>query len=238
VRRLGPALRDALSRGAAPSEVRGSRSGHSAMGSCEARILSYVSHRPCSIKSQIAMAMEISPASVDWHVRRLCKNELLAPRELGGRMCYACVGMLKDEELPLFRVLASGQHRELLAMLLTKGGQSQEELLGFSGEPRASLRRWLKELQGVGTLYSVKDGRTVRYYCSDVLASGADGYMERRKAFLDGTLARFEAQGLRPKILKSDPSEVHILVGVPGRQEPLRLGLNPYVTALWIDKQL
>ena len=237
MKRVGAALREALSKDS-KREHQTSRSGAWAMGENEARVLSYVSHHPCSIKSHIAAALGISQASVDWHIRKLVKNDLVSVRRAESRQSYAPVGMLRDEELRLFSLLANEFARQVFHELASREGAAQEELAKVLGVSRQSLGRFLRDLQGAGAVHAIKDGRNVRYYPSDLMSGGADVYLDRRRTFLEGVLSRLTALGFKHKVVKNDPSEVHILVGPPGKQVAVRLGLNPYVTALWLDKNM
>jgi DNA-binding transcriptional ArsR family regulator len=236
MKRVGAALKEALTPGGEREQP--SRAGISSMALNEVKVLSYLSFHPCSIKSQLVSALSISMASVDWHVRKLGKCDLISQKQGVGRQVYSPVGMLRDDEIRIFSMLASEFSRSLFAELSRNEGISQEELATSLDVSRQSLGRWLKELQEIGALHSVKDGRRVRYYPSDLIPKGADAYFSRRKAFLDGTIARLTAQGMRPKVIKNDPSEVHMLIGTAGKQTGLRFGLNPYVTALWTDNIL
>jgi DNA-binding transcriptional ArsR family regulator len=211
-----------------PSQMRGL-----ALSENDADILSFLSHRPCSIRSQIASAMSLSPASIKWHLRKLVKAELLATRDFKGHTAHYPVGMLRDDEFGIFALLAYEDMREALKAVAGSPGLAQDgfsQKLGFS---RQTVSRVVRELGKAGIVVSARDGRSVRYYPSDTLSISGEAYADRRKTLLDGTISKLSMLGLQPKVIKSDPAEIYVMIGAKGRQTTLRFGLNPYVTCLW-----
>jgi DNA-binding transcriptional ArsR family regulator len=204
-----------------------------ALSENDAEVLSFLSHRPCSIRSHIASAISLSPASIKWHLRKLVKAELLASKVFKGHAAYYPIGMLRDEEFEIFALLAYGDRRAALREVLTNPGLHQDGLslrLGFS---RQSVSRIMRDLGKMGLVLTGRDGRSVRYYPSELLSNSGESYADRRKVLLDGTISKLSTIGLQPKVIKSDPSEVYVMIGAKGRQTTLRFGLNPYVTLLW-----
>jgi DNA-binding transcriptional ArsR family regulator len=199
----------------------------------DAAILSFVSHRPCSIRSHMAGALSLSQTSIKWHIRKLAKAELIACRKFKGHETFYPVGMLTDEEARVFALLASPEMRSALREAISKPGSGQDELSGRLGVTRQSVSRAMREMAEAGLVMAVRDGRSVRYYPTEFLTNSGEAYADRRKALLDGTMLRLTALGLRPRVIKSDPEEVHILIGGKGMQTAVRFGLNPYVTLFW-----
>ncbi|MFH0815459.1 MAG: hypothetical protein V1934_01400 [Methanobacteriota archaeon] len=203
------------------------------MSENDAEVLSFLSHRPCSIRSQIASAMSLSPASIKWHLRKLAKAELLAARNFKGHAAYYPVGMLRDEEFEIFAFLANEDRRAALREVITNPGLAQDGLALKLGSSRQSVSRVLRDLGKLGLALTSRDGRSVRYYPSELLSNSGEAYLDRRKGLLDGTLSKLSVLGLQPKVIKSDPAEVYVIIGGKGRQTTLRFGLNPYVTLFW-----
>ena len=228
---MGTALLEALKKDGgtrSPSQMRGL-----ALSENDAEILAFLSHRPCSIRSQIASAMSLSPASIKWHLRKLVKVELLASRNFKGHDAYYPIGMLRDEELEIFALLAYADRRAALREAITNPGLSQDDLSAKLGFSRQSVSRVMRELGKLDLAVTARDGRNVRYYPSELLTSSGEAYLDRRKGLLDGTVSRLSMLGLQPKLIKSEPAEVYVLIGGKGRQTTLRFGLNPYVTLFW-----
>ena len=211
-----------------PSQMRGL-----ALSENDAEILSFLSHRPCSIRSQIASAMSLSPASIKWHLRKLVKAELLASRDFKGHAAHYPVGMLREEEFEIFALLAHEDMRTALRAVITSPGLAQDDLSHTLGLSRQTVSRIMHELGKAGIVVPARDGRSVRYYPSDVLAISGDAYSDRRKTLLDGTMSKLSMLGLQPKVIKSEPAEIYVMIGGKGRQTTLRFGLNPYVTLFW-----
>lgn len=230
VKRVGAALLEALKRDGA---ARQTRMRGFALSENDAEVLSFISHRPCSIMSHIAEGVALSQTAVKWHARKLVKVELLACRDFRGRAAFCPVGMLTDAEAEIFSLLAFPEKRAALRNVIEAPGSSQDALAGKLGVTRQSISRTMREMSGLGLVAPTRDGRAVRYYPTELLAESGDAYSERRKALLDGTLARLSGLGLKPKVIKSEPAEVHILIGAKGMQANLRLGLNPYQTVFW-----
>lgn len=230
MKRVGAALLEALKRdGAArPTQMRGF-----ALSENDAEILTFITHKPCSIMSQVAEAVSLSQTAVKWHTRKLLKVELLACRSFRGRAAFCPVGMLTDAEAEIFSMLAFPDKRRILRDVIESPGSSQDALSVKLGVTRQSISRAMREMAGLGLVAPTRDGRTVRYYSTELLAESGDAYSDRRKALLEGTLARLSSLGLKPKVIKSEPAEVHILIGAKGMQANLRLGLNPYQTVFW-----
>ncbi len=204
-----------------------------ALSENDAAVLSFLSHRPCSIRSHIAEAVALSQTSIKWHARKLVKAELLACRDFRGRAAFCPVGMLNDSEVEIFSLLALPEKRAALRETISTPGSSQDALAEKLGVTRQSISRTMREMSRLGLVAATRDGRSMRYYPTDHLAEAGEAYGARRKPLLDGTLARLAGLGLRPKVIKSEPAEVHVLIGGKGMQANLRLGLNPYQTIFW-----
>lgn len=231
MRRLGTALLDVMKKGGAPDKKTHMRG--LALSENDVKIVSYLSRRPCSLESHLVAELKISRASVKWHLRKLVKAGLVASRLCGRRERFCPAGLLRDNELDLFSMLSSSERREMFRQLADAPGQTQAEVAAGLGASRQSVSKVMAEFTRLGLAVENRDGRHVRYYPSELLAIGGEAYSERRKPFLDGTVSKLATMGLRPRIIKSEPAEVHIILGERGRQATLRLGLNPYLTVFW-----
>jgi DNA-binding transcriptional ArsR family regulator len=231
MKRVGAAMLEALKRGDDTSRVAGMRG--LALSENDAGILSFLSHRPCSTISQISRAQKISQTAVKWHVRKLKKAELLASRELKSREAFYLAGMLAENEHELFSLLADQKIRALVSEVISRPGSDQNALSRKLGASRQTISRGMRRLEDSGLVVVVRDGRNVRYYLTERLTEAAEAFLDRRKFLLDATVSKLATMGLQPKIIKSEPAEVHILIGSRGMRASLRLGLNPFVTLLW-----
>jgi DNA-binding transcriptional ArsR family regulator len=230
MKRVGAALLEALKKESAPRNS--IRMKGLALSENDIGIFSHLSNRPCSIASQIAKDLDLSRGTVKWHLRKLVKNGLVTSKPFKGRDAFYPIGMLTEGELRAFALLASPERLSALIFVLNKPGESQESVAIGLNASRQSIHRVMIELMGEGLVSASKDGRSVRYYPTDLLSIRGEAYAERRKSLLDGVVSILSSLSLQPRVVKSNVHEAHIILGDRGRQLVLRFGLNPYYSVV------
>jgi DNA-binding MarR family transcriptional regulator len=192
-------------------------------------VLEFLCRKPCATASAIARALDLSPNAVAWHVQKLLEGGYLAKALT--EAAYPA-GLIPSTDAPLFGLLLQESHRAALLAVLNAPGLHQEEAAEASKLARQTIARALQELEQAGLVSVVRDGRTNRYFPTDLLAQRRDANSKRALAFSDAILARLRAEGLQPQVLRRNAAELLVRLGDRPPAPVLHLRTDPYQTLL------
>lgn len=91
-----------------------------------------------------------------------------------------------------FHALGDGTRRQIVAMLSTKGACSANEIRAPFNVAQPTISKHLKVLEKAGLVTREIDGRTHRFRLETGPMDDAGNWIERHKAFWEGTLARLD----------------------------------------------
>ena len=116
--------------------------------------------------------------------------------------------------------------------VLNRPGLSQEEGAQDAGLSRQTVARAFEELAAAQLVSVVRDGRSNRYFPTDLLARRRDANAKRALAFSDAVLNRIAAEGIEAQVLRRTPTELLIRLGDRPQAPVLHLRTDPYQTLL------
>lgn len=101
-----------------------------------------------------------------------------------------------------FHALGDGTRRQIIALLARNGACSATELRAPFDVAQPTISKHLKVLEKAGLVTREIDGRTHRFRLETMPMEEAEDWIERHKAFWEGSLQRLD--GLLKKIEEPD----------------------------------
>ncbi len=145
-------------------------------------ILSYLSERPCSTSYSISTFMDISERGALWHLRSMCRKEILEEMDVGGKSRFFIIDHIRKEHCMMFSIMSERRHRGIMALIWERPGISVSELCERFGISRQGMWKTMKRLMETGLIRKVRDGKHTRYYPSKEAEELARTYAERRES--------------------------------------------------------
>ena len=108
---------------------------------------------------KIARDLKMNPAAVEYHLRLLVRDDLIAGREEGRYKRYYAEGKVGSEDKKILSVLRQDVPRKAVLHLLKKGEATAGELAEVCGVSPGTLSFHLKKLSRAGAVSIEKKGR-------------------------------------------------------------------------------
>jgi len=185
--------------------------------------------RPCTTPGGVARALGISPNAAAWHFQKLLEADILL--RAGEDAAYPA-GLIPGSDVGLFLLLAKDAIRSSLAVVLQEPGLSVEAIAERVKATRQTVSRAMAELERAGLASVVRDGRSHRYFPTELLPTRRDENSKRALAFSEALLARVKREGIRPQVLRRTSHEFMVLLGDRPGAPVLELRTDPYATVL------
>ncbi|MBI4999985.1 MAG: hypothetical protein HZB92_00440 [Euryarchaeota archaeon] len=230
-RRVGAALRDALSgkragRPMADGKVRGTL-----LSPWRLRVFSAVTHHPCMGSGEISSISGMAPHSVRWHLRMLEEQGLVAPLP-GTRGRYAATGQLRDEDRLRLEPMAGQGARRLFLAVAGSPGMTTGDAAEAAKATRQAAASKLKGMARAGLLYSVRDGKVLRHFQSEGMLRAAEDYSAHGRKYLDFFVHKVAESGISARASQVTAAWAQLELSAGRRKTTVRLGINPYITIL------
>ncbi len=196
------------------------------------RIFQLLCQRPCLVLNDIALTLEISRATVSWHLKTLVDNDYVEIYKVYGKDRYSPRGMLQIGEPALIISLLNDYRCGPLYNIIKESPGHDSKDLGVLTDNKYSVATCLKKLEETGLVSAVKDGRHIRYFPTKKISEIAKYERSRVKGFQTILLKRLEAEHLNPEIKDMKGGNLVIILRALGESEKLELPHNVVETAL------
>jgi DNA-binding MarR family transcriptional regulator len=223
---IGKALQDALdgkesAESAAPSSS-------PLLNAHRRRILEYLSLRPFTTAGKIAGDLKLSSSAVLWHIRSLVSGGFVAYRH--EEKVYYPKDFVDPADAELFIALRTPKRRHALRNIIESPGISQVELSDSMKASRQTASKVALELERLGLITVMHDGRFARLFPTDLLKDKQEGQRPRSRAFVERILTRLEGERQLPQVLRRTETELQLRIGKGKGKGVLSIPLDPYGT--------
>jgi DNA-binding transcriptional ArsR family regulator len=131
------------------------------------RALDYITANPGANIAQVRRALGLAWGTTVYHLSRLERAGLVAVRHVGGQRTHWPLGSAPAKDaLP-------GTGRTLARLVHERPGLAQRELAQLAGIGAAAACKQLARLQSAGLVLAQRDGRSLRYVGTPMLAAQA-----------------------------------------------------------------
>lgn len=195
-------------------------------------IFQYLCRYPCSRLSKIARNLDISNAATKWHLERLCENDFISKVEVKKETVFYPANMIDENDIMIFSAVNHERGIPVLRKILSKSGISQKDLLNEVALNQRTVVRHAGELEHVGLIESIQDGKFMRYYPTKLLSKKSDDYRKRAARFRKHLLNMLKKDGVNPKVIRSTDHALHVRITAGENKSTLELGTQPFASVL------
>ena len=100
--------------------------------------------------------------------------------------------------------------------------------------PRTVLRH-AKEMEHLGLIETIKDGKFKRFYETHIIEKRNDGYSKRAAKFRKHLLKMLKGDGVNPKVVRATDRALHVKITAGDKKSVLELNCQPL---LWLKQWL
>jgi len=171
--------------------------------------------------------MRLLESSVRWHLKRLLAERLVGFNNEGSMVFFPLM-IIKPEHVHILKILALDRSRRLLELIRKKKDLSQNQLSRELNLNIRTVMKYTSELERVGLIMSVSDGKYKRFHLTNLLESLKGIYRKRARYFKEYILRRTKQDGLNPKIVLSTPELLKLKLTMGTNKKVLTIPLNPF----------
>ncbi len=221
---IGRALQDAID-GAHEDEVT-KTTGVILLNPQRRRILEYLCLRPFSTSGRTATDLKLSPSSVEWHLRALVTSGFVSQSKEKG--FYYPKDFIDFSDAELFTTMHAPKRRDVLRAIIDSPGISQIEIGNDLGIGRQVTSKILTELETIGLVTKVTDGRFIRLYPTELLKEKQDAQRGKSRTYVNTLLKRLEDERQTVQVLRRTETELQLRLGRGRDRGILSIPLDPF----------
>lgn len=193
-------------------------------------ILQYVCRYPCSRLSKIAKDLELSMAATKWHLERLTEKNFINKELVNGDVVFYPVNMIDKKDVETFSVINNERAIPIFRSILTNSGIKQKDLYKKVQLNQRTVVRHTSELEKVGMIESIQDGKFMRYYPTKLIEKMEGDYRKKAGRFRKHMLKMLKKDGVGPKVIRSTDRAFHVRITAGEKKSSLELSTQPFVS--------
>ena len=191
------------------------------------RIFQFLCLHPCSSITDLTSGLSLSRATISWHLKVLIDSEYVEPYRFKNRYFFCPRNMIpRGEAMNIAAVLRNPLSGMILNEIIGQPGSDVKDL-GLAIQGRSPLTGVLRELEEVGLIMCVKDGRHLRYYPSGKIEKLRAKEVKMMRVFQRSLIQRLEREQLQPEISGIKGEGLVISIRFLGQMEGIRIPYNP-----------
>lgn len=195
-------------------------------------ILQYLCKYPCTRLSKITKDLELSVAATKWHLERLVEKDFIVKEEVNGDSVFYPANMIDEAEVQTFAIMNRERAIPILRRIQSNSGISQKDLCNDVQLNQRTVVRHTSELERVGLIESIQDGKFMRYYPTDLIKSMREDYRKRTSKFRKHLLKMLKKDGVDPKVMRSTDKALHVKITAGEKKNVLELNIHPFASVI------
>ena len=196
------------------------------------RMFQFLCLHPCSCITDMTTGLSLSRATITWHLKVLVDADYVEAYRSKNRHFFCPKNMIpRGEAMNIAAVLRNPLSGRVLNEIIGQPGSDVKDL-GLAIQGRSPFTGILRELEQVGLIISVKDGRHLRYYPSGKLEKLRTKETKMMRMFQRSLIQRLEREQLQPEISEIKGEGLVISIRFLGQVEDIRMPYNPIGTLL------
>ncbi|MEE9151976.1 MAG: winged helix-turn-helix transcriptional regulator [Thermoplasmata archaeon] len=195
-------------------------------------ILQYLCKYPCTRLSKIAKDLDLSVAATKWHLERLAEKEFIVKEEVNGDFVFYPTNMIGEKEVQTFAIINLERATPILRRILSNTGINQKDLCDNVQLNQRTVVSHTSELERVGLIESIQDGKFRRYYPTELIKSMGEDYRRRAGEFRKNLLKMLKKDGVSPRVMRSTDKALHVKITVGEKKTVLELNIQPFTSVL------
>ena len=195
-------------------------------------ILQYLCKYPCSRLSKIARDLDISNAATKWHLGSLAENDFVTKHVVKEDTVFYPTNMIDEKDVVLFSAINHERGIQILRIIMANSGITQKRLKEETQFNQRTVVRHASELERLGLVECIQDGKFMRYYATDLLTKMNDNYRKRTSRFRKHLLNMLKKDGVHPKVVRSTDKTLHVKITAGESKSVLELATQPFASVL------
>jgi DNA-binding MarR family transcriptional regulator len=195
-------------------------------------ILSFLCRYPCSRLSKIAKELELSNAATKWHLARLAEKDFITSQDMGNTKVFYPIDMIEKGDVNIFACMNHERAIPILRRILSNSGITQKALCQDVQLNQRTVVRHTNELENVGLINIIQDGKFRRYYPTQLIEKMRVDYRKRVKRFRKHLLKKLKDDGVNPKVMRATDFSLHVRITAGEKKNLLELGTQPFSSVL------
>lgn len=201
-------------------------------------ILQYLCRYPCSRLSKIAKDLELSNAATKWHLERLSEKDFITKEVVNKDTVFYPTNLIDQRDVVTFSAMNHERAIPILRRIISNSGITQKVLLEDVQLNQRTVVRHASELEKVGLIEIIQDGKFRRYYPTELIDMMEIDYRKRVKKFRKQILKMLKNDGVNPKVVRATDSALHVKITSGEKTNVLELGTQPFTSVLETYKGL
>jgi DNA-binding MarR family transcriptional regulator len=195
-------------------------------------ILQYLCKYPCTRLSRIAKDLELSIAATKWHLERLAEKDFIVKEVVKGDSVFYPTNMIDENQVQTFSIINHERATHILRRILSNSGINQKDLCDEVELNQRTVVRHASELERVGLIESIQDGKFKRYYPTDLIKTLREDYRRRAGKFRKYLLKKLKKDGVDPKVVRYTDHTLHVKITTGENKSILELNTQPFAGIL------
>jgi DNA-binding MarR family transcriptional regulator len=138
--------------------------------------------------------------------------------------------LIEEGDVALFAAMNHERATPILRKIISKTGITQKRLLDDVQLNQRTVVRHTKELEQVGLIEIIQDGKFRRYYPTQQIEKMITDYRKRVKRFRKHLLKKLKDDGVNPKVVRATDSALHVKITSGSKKNVLELGTQPFAS--------
>lgn len=232
-RKMGEALKEVVGEGLSEREEERKRPESVLMNRNRQKIFQFLCNFPCSHQKRIAGRLGLSDPTVRWHLQKLVRSGYLDSRTVKGKSVYYPAEMIaNDGAIETFFWMGNRDNSLLFLAILEHRGLTIEDLSERLKKGRSMIRSGLVNLEKLGLIVPITDGRFKRYFPTDAVATIDSRNKKRLRQFKKFLMRKLESDRLNPEIHMSSSREAEIQIKIGKTRTFLMIPPEPLATVI------
>lgn len=187
---------------------------------------------PGSYLRDLARHLDVAVPTMDWHLNKMVKAELLGKRQLGKKLVFYPIGLIESDHVEVFALLNNKQTREVYLAIQADPGLTQKELCKAVHLYHQAVRWHTTKLEDVGLISCTQDGNYKLYRPTELVEQIKSVGRKRRRLFKDRLLKAFKSDGVEPELVRSTDKDMTIKIATSKGNKILKIGVYPIDSTL------
>ena len=204
------------------------------MNSSRRKIFQYICNHPCSHLREISRAINCSPQTVRWHMRKLTEANLITESVHGKKRIFEPLkNLITTEQCKVLLQLKAIDVKRVYLAIEQNPEITQKKLGKILGVYQQKLSLALQKLIASGLIIEEQKGRTKAYSTTNMIKELEEGFTQKSEDFIIVLMDALKADSLNPKIESSSEDTIIIRVTIGGGESAvLHINKNPINTIL------
>jgi DNA-binding MarR family transcriptional regulator len=156
--------------------------------------------------------------------------DFIIKHEVKNDSVFYPTNLIDESDVALFAAMNHERATRILRRILSNSGITQKDLLNHVQLNQRTVVRHTQELEHVGLIDIIQDGKFRRYYPTPQIEKMMTDYRKRVKRFRKHLLKKLKDDGVNPKVVRATDSALHVKITSGDKKNVLELGTQPFAS--------